>query len=281
MPIEEGSLILGDGRALAWQAWGDLDARLILRIQGAAGSRLAPPSISLWTRFGLRGLAADRPGFGRSTRLPGRGVRVVADDLARLLDTLGIESVPVLAYSAGGPHGLALAACHPDRVESLTVVSGACPLLAEERKRVVHANAVMADLVDAGWDAVHNCLMGLRRSMLDHGTLAVLGDTDPADMRILEGRDGHKGDRQYRAEALRQGAEGWADEAMALIKPWDFELSALSAPVQWWHGANDRVVPLSAAQRLADTLLNCVLTVLEDRAHYLPASTVLSEFAER
>lgn len=277
MSTEDGRLALPDGRILAWQAWGRSGSRTVLRIQGTAGSRLPPSSLPAWQRLGLRGLAVDRPGFGHSTRLPGRGVRVVADDLARLLDSLGIKALPVIAHSGGGPHGLAFAACYPERVESLTVVSGACPLLAEERRHVVHANAVLADLVERGWDAVHDYLAGLRATMIERGTPSVIGDTDPRDLRTLSSPAVQRRDAVNRTEALRQGAAGWADETMALVRPWDFDVADVHAQVRWWHGAHDSVVPMSAVERLTKQLGNCELRVLDDRAHYLPAPLILPD----
>lgn len=105
----DGGLVLPDGRGLAWRWWGEPDHRTVLRLQGTPGSRLHRyPDPSLWQRFGVRMLVADRPGFGGSSRLSDRGLSAVADDLAALLDVLGLDRVPVISFSGGGPHALAL-----------------------------------------------------------------------------------------------------------------------------------------------------------------------------
>lgn len=37
-------------------------------------------------------------------------------------------------------------------------------------------------------------------------------------------------------EALRQGVDGWVDEAFALHSPWDdVDLAAVATSVTWWH----------------------------------------------
>jgi len=127
-PYEDGRLILRDSRRLAWRRWGHPTHPTVLRIQGTPGSRLhRHPDPTLWASARVRMLVVDRPGFGQSSRLPGRGIAPVADDLAAVLDSLGLERVPVLSFSGGGPHALALAATHPDRVSAVTVLAVASP----------------------------------------------------------------------------------------------------------------------------------------------------------
>jgi hypothetical protein len=45
-------------------------------------------------------------------------------------------------------------------------------------------------------------------------------------------------------EALRQGFKGWTDETMAMVGEWDFDVADVGVHVDWWHGANDKTVPL-------------------------------------
>jgi pimeloyl-ACP methyl ester carboxylesterase len=103
--VVDARLTLRDGRILAWHDWGVPDGSPLLRLQGTPGSRMWHEGRpALWEQFGLRVIMADRPGFGASTRRPGRGVADVADDLVQLLDHLGLERVPVMAVSGGWPH---------------------------------------------------------------------------------------------------------------------------------------------------------------------------------
>ena len=264
--FDDGRLGLPDGRALAWRWWGEPGAPTVLRLQGAASSRLSGAP-GLWQKLGIRVLAADRPGFGRSTRLPGRGISVVADDLAHLLDTLAIDSVPVLAHSAGGPHALAMSARHADRVQSLAIVSGACHLNADERAAVVKPNREAA--LANGWEALHAYLTDLRRTILDAGREAVMADAFAGDLASMRRPDRRAREQRNRAEALRQGAAGWADEALAIMGEWDFDLDDVRHPVRWWHGVHDNTVPISVARRLTDRLPDCELIAVEGKGHRL------------
>jgi pimeloyl-ACP methyl ester carboxylesterase len=72
-----------------------------------------------------------------------------------------------------------------------------------------------------------------------------------------------------RHEALRQGADGWADEAMAIIGAWDFALNEVRVPVTWFHGVEDKTVHISAARRLAQQLPNCELIEMPAAGHQI------------
>jgi pimeloyl-ACP methyl ester carboxylesterase len=71
-------------------------------------------------------------------------------------------------------------------------------------------------------------------------------------------------------EALAQGVEGWADEAVALSLRWDdVPPTQVVTSVRWCHTPHDRNAPLAAAQRLVAQLPNAHLEVWEDGGHFL------------
>lgn len=69
-----------------------------------------------------RVVAPDLRGFGESPQ-PGEAY-ADADDVARLLDALGVERATVVGASFGGRVALELASRHPDRIASLVLL---CP----------------------------------------------------------------------------------------------------------------------------------------------------------
>jgi len=213
-------------------------------------------------------LTADRPGFGRSSRLPGRGLSAVADDLAALLDALGLDRLPVISFSGGGPHALAFAARHPDRVSAVTVLVGAAPLAPDERARLVAVNRSSLEAAEHGWDALHRHLEIVRQRILSSGSWSTLDDVPVSDREIMADPAWQRVDRANTVEALRQGAEGWADEALALIGPWDFRPAEVLASVTWWHGTDDANVPFSAAQRVVAQLPNGGVQVWHNEGHF-------------
>jgi pimeloyl-ACP methyl ester carboxylesterase len=270
VPYEDGRLELTDRRTLAWRWWGEPGATPVLRLQGTPGSRLyRHPDATVQKDLGVRYLMADRPGYGGSTRLPGRGVAVIGDDLVALLDHHHLERVRVMGTSGGGPHALAVAARYPDRVSAVSVIVGAAPLELDEVGRQVGVNAAGYAAAEQGWDPLNKLLTEVRERLLgDEGMAGVLSDAPAPDLAIMQDPIWQRISRANTAEALKQGAAGWTDESMALHADWDFDPGLVRASVTWWAADSDKNAPLSAAQRAADRLPKVELRVWHDEGHF-------------
>lgn len=267
---EDGRLQLSDGRTLAWRWWGESGWTPILRLQGTPGSRLLRnPNPAIQRDLGVRYLMADRPGFGGSTRLPGRGVAELSDDLAALLDHHQLGRVPVMGTSGGGPHALAVAAKHQARISAVSVIVGASPLMPDEASHLVGVNAEGFVAAERGWTDLQRLLVMVRARLLgEEGLGGVLSDAPPEDRAIMQDPAWQRIARANVGEALQQGAEGWTDESMALHHDWDFDLEGVRATVTWWHGDNDMNAPLSAARRAAARLPSVDLRVWHGEGHF-------------
>ncbi|WP_235825359.1 alpha/beta fold hydrolase [Agromyces badenianii] len=76
-----------------------------------------------------RVIAPDLRGRGRSNALPGPyGLERHADDVAAMLDGLGVDRVYVLGHSMGAFVSVRFAERHPDRVMGLALVDGGLPV---------------------------------------------------------------------------------------------------------------------------------------------------------
>src|SRR3954451_20445603 len=140
-----------DGRTVAWTEWGPEDGVPLLRVPGTPGSRFGlRADRSVWAARRLRAITTERPGFGASSRLPGRGFNEHADDLAAILDHLGLGAVHVVGGSGSSPHQLAFAARHADRVRAMTILVGAAPASDEEYAQLVGVNQKAHGLVMSG-----------------------------------------------------------------------------------------------------------------------------------
>jgi pimeloyl-ACP methyl ester carboxylesterase len=260
----DGRLTLRDGRTLAWHEWGVPDGIPVLRLQGTPGSRFARHPI--WERLGVRVIMADRPGYGASTRMPGRGLASVADDLVELLDHLGLDRVPVSGQSGGGPHMLALGARHPARISAATVVAGNAPLTDADIPLLIGINAeAERRFRDGGWDALYPLLREVRDETLADplaGFREARSDVPPEDQAVMSDPDFQQTLSQDRTEALRPGAEGWCDECLAM-DDWDIAPEEVRVHVVWYHSRRDALVPLQAAQRLVDRLPSAELRLWE------------------
>ena len=91
----------------------------------------ARPLFEAADRLGLRWVSCDRPGYGGSTPLPGRGIASAAAGTAALANALGIERLAVMGHSGGGPHALACGALLADRVIAVVSAAGLAPFDSE------------------------------------------------------------------------------------------------------------------------------------------------------
>jgi len=131
-------------RLAAWAAGGEGARRLIL-VHGTPGSAAG------WRRYlvdpipGLRTIAFDRPGFGRTQ--PSSAVVAFEDQAAALTPLLEPDAEgrwPILVgHSLGGPIVARAAADHPDRVGGIAILSGSLDPALEKPRWFNHA----ADLI--------------------------------------------------------------------------------------------------------------------------------------
>jgi pimeloyl-ACP methyl ester carboxylesterase len=286
--VSEGILELRDGRTLAWREYGPATGRPLLRFQGTPGSRYSRHADeSAYERLDVRAIVFDRPGYGASTRLPGRGISAIADDAAELLDHLDLDVVHAIGGSGGGPHVLAFAAKHPERVRAATVVVGGAPLQEDDTRGLIELNRDAWHAAHDSWDALYALLAPVREHILADPLAGFRGTMDAApesDKAVMDDPDWQRVFVEDVTEAFRPGAEGWTDEGMALTLTWDFDPAAVKCSVTWWHGAHDANAPLAAVKRLLEEMDGVDLRVWTNAGHlepYLRHDEILSELLSR
>lgn len=270
---------LADGRVLAVDDVGEPGGAPVLYLHGTPDSRLSRhPSDAETAAAGVRLLAVDRPGIGRSTSHPGRTLATVADDLAQLLAHLGVERAAVLAWSAGAPFAAALAARHPAASGPLGLVAPLVPITAYASAEVAEAAgpgrrlfaemaAEMAATVVA--DEVAPYLLpdpASPEAVAEH----LAAEADPARARELADLPG-AGDHLVAAsvEAVASGWAGLHQEVATQAAPPDVDLAAAAdRTVIVWSGALDPVSPPAFGRWWAD-LLGGEHVVLPDAGHAL------------
>ena len=264
----DGSVALPDGRRLAYCDWGDPDGVPVVLFHGAPGSRRFHPDEQVTAAAGVRLVTFDRPGFGASDRLEGRSLLDTAPDVAALADHLGLDRFAVVGVSAGGPHALACSVVLRDRLQNVAVASTPGPLsevpgawaALPERMRIA---AERARVDPPG--AVRGVVRYMQRYAAEPATYlqggpradrAVISDPPRREMLLADV-----------AEALRPGAEGFADDMVGLWRPWGFRLDEVPRGVHVWHGAEDtRGAP--DFECLAARFPGAHATVWPDQGHY-------------
>ncbi|MEV7779731.1 alpha/beta fold hydrolase [Kitasatospora sp. NPDC088351] len=264
-----------DNRVLAVETLGDPRGRPVFLLHGMPGSRVGPhPRSTVLYRLGVRLISFDRPGYGDSTRLPGRRVSAAAADVRTIADELGLAGFAVLGRSGGAPHALACAALLPERVSRVAVLVSLAPRNAAgldwyagmtpsnvrayqeaERGRERIADAMQFRSQQIKDDPV-SLLQGLR-SELPSTDREVVADTGLR--RMLQSN--------YR-EAFRHSADGWIDDVLAFTTDWGFKVEDIAVPAWLWHGADDQFSPVEHSRWLADHIPGAALFLEPGAAHF-------------
>ena len=195
-----------------------------------------------------------RPHGGLDQRRRDRRSREYSDDLAAILDHLGLERVHLIGGSGGGPHVLAFAAHHPDRVVAATVRVGYPLLMDDEYDQMLPANADVFRAARAG--DVRRVRELLAEGPEDSPMAALdaaMATAPQSDRDVMEDPAWRTSVEKGLTEAFAQGIDGWVDECLAIDGRWtDIDLTAIRTSVTWWHGRADRNCPFPAAQLLTD-----------------------------
>ena len=242
---------------LHWHEFGDPDGVPVLHFHGTPGSGREAAALDAAARTaGVRLIAPDRPGMGRTPHVPGRRLAHWPADVVALLDELAIERVGVLAWSGGGPYALACLARIPGRLTGVALLAPAGLL-----PRVPWANRLLPRL--------YLPVAALVARARDWGPTAAL-----AQYRLRRARTRLRGEDAAAAEplapsaaaalaaswreAFRQGAAGPVQDEQVINEDWSALLPrarrARGVPVRIWHGRRDQIVPHRHSRRLARAL---------------------------
>src|SRR5215469_3226586 len=129
MPIDH--IQLADGRRLDMRVSGPADGLPLVYHAGTPGAATPVRALERAAHArGLRLVTTSRPGYGDSTRRPGRSIVDVVADTDAALATLGAERCVTMGWSGGGPHALACGA-RLAATASVLVVAGIAPYQAD------------------------------------------------------------------------------------------------------------------------------------------------------
>jgi pimeloyl-ACP methyl ester carboxylesterase len=284
MEVVSFSLRLADGRSLDVEVSGPAGRTPLVVHHGTPGERSQyAPFAGAAAARGLRYVSYSRPGYGGSSRQPGRAVADCAADTAAILAHLGVGRCYTVGASGGGPHALACAALLPDQVLACATVAGAGPFGAEDLDFLAgmgRENHEEFGAALAGEAELQGYLEREAESLADltgEQVAAALGDlVSPVDAAALTG-----GFAAYVAtsfhQALASGIWGWFDDDLAFTRPWGFDLDRIGGPVAVWQGGQDRMVPFAHGQWLAAHLPSARARLLPEEGHL---SIAVGKFGE-
>lgn len=265
--IKRDTILLPDGRRLGYAEYGDPDGPPVMYCHGFPSCRLEPGMVEI---SGVRLVALDRPGYGRSDPRPGRRLVDWPADVAAAADALGIDRFAVAGVSGGAPYAAACAALLPGRVTGLALICGIAPPNMGWEAGGAAAQLMMLDrLPGSATLAVglgRRLVLGLRSASLLRALLR-FGRLPEADRRVLAGRAGIHVLDSFR-EALRNGPQGALDDVRNFAQPWNFHVGDIAVPTVIWHGDMDNQVPVAAAEVYARLISHAQLCIKDGEGHF-------------
>jgi pimeloyl-ACP methyl ester carboxylesterase len=261
---------LADGRNFEYEDNGIKSEQAILFLHGTPG---ADKTWSQWLPevTDCLALAASRAGYGKSDRHKGR---TVADDLAdqqALLDLFHIKEFVSIGWSGGGPHSINMT--RDPRSKGAITLAGVAewghadldfladmgPENEEEFGEALKGEAAISSWMLKNAPAFKN-ITGPEVIAAFGG---LIGDADKAALTPDVAEDMATGLRH----AVVDSFDGWADDDLAFVQKFGFDLGAINKPVLLWQGDDDFMVPKAHGEWLAKHIPTAKLNFLPGHGH--------------
>lgn len=256
-------MVAANGAELCVQTFGDPADPAVLLIHGASASMLWWEA-ELCERLAADGryvIRYDHRDTGRSTNYPagqpGYAFRDLAEDAVGILDALGVDRAHLVGRSMGGGIAVLAADRHPDRVQSLTLVTtspGRPGLSPASPDLHAYTSQGGPDVDDP--DAVAEFVVGLMRV---YSGPSPYWDEDHARAIM----------RQEVARTLNFGAT-LTNHFVLDFGGAEVDFGTVAAPTLVVHGSQDPAFPLDHGQWLADHIPGARLLVMEKAGHEVP-----------
>jgi len=270
-PATDRTVNLADGRTLGYAEFGDPDGFPVLNNHGGLMCRFdVEPVAADAADLGVRIISPDRPGIASSGPKPGRDTLDWANDVAELLDSLGIDRFATMGWSMGGQYALAVAHGLGDRVVATAVIAG-CPPLDDE--------ATFAELNEMDRKLTKLSHEHPAAARTEFALLGKLEGLFPERMAKLSSRKESPSDRAVTVDhadwmganlaAAASEPHGLVEEYLAWVQPWRFELAEIGGPVSIWQGTEDTLVPPSWGERLAAGVSGAELHAIDGEGHLI------------
>lgn len=239
-----------NGHQLYVRDWGT--GQSVLLLSGwAMDSRCWGETMVQLNAAGFRTIAYDRRGHGRSTDPGVYDYDILADDLAKIIETLDLSDVVLVGHSGAGGEIIRYLSQHgAERVARVVLVGATGPSMVARKAGEV---GIPVELVEP---AIARIAGGLSEWIAEN----IRPFTPEADEGTLQWLDAMPRDASRRAIVDFQRA--------ILTTDFTDEARGISVPVKLIHGDRDASAPLVwTALRYADLIPNVELCIYEGVAH--------------
>lgn len=243
-----------DGTRLYWTQWGSGQPILFSSSAGMS-TEMWNYQMSAFAERGYRCIAFDRRGHGRSDIPPdGYDYNTFADDLAALLEKLGLEDLTVVSHSMGGGEVVRYLTRHgSSRVRRVVLISPTTPFMLQTADNPNGIPQATLEALRASWRK------DFPKWVADNTAPFFVPETSPALMR-------------WGAGLLASWPSRLAIACNVALTTTDFrnELRKIAVPTLVIHGDRDASAPLALTGRpTAELIPGCRFKVYEGAPHGL------------
>jgi pimeloyl-ACP methyl ester carboxylesterase len=210
-----------------------------------------------------RVFAPDWPGYGDSAKPKMRySTEYYVDFLSQLMDALGLEKASLVGISMGGAISLGFSLQSPQRVEKLVLVDSH-GLGKEVPGRKMSYVAVRLPLLNK----VVWAILGRSRTMIRWSLRTVFHDPQAVTSSLVDEvfQEAKKPGVGEAWRSWQRNEIGWSSLRTNFVE----KLHTLAVPTLILHGAEDRYVPVSWAQRAHTLIQDSELCILPQCGHWL------------
>ncbi|SHM23563.1 alpha/beta fold hydrolase [Cryptosporangium aurantiacum] len=218
---------------------------------------------------GLRGIAHDRRGHGRSTQTyVGNHMDTYADDLAALIEKLDLRDIILVGHSTGGGEVARYLGRHGSERVAKAVLLGAVPPIMLQSDTNPEGTPLEA------FDGIRNGVLADRSQFYKDLSVAFYGAN-------REGSNISDGTREAFWLWSMQVGVAAAYDCVKQFSESDFhdDLAKIDVPVLVVHGDDDQIVPIAAAAlKTAEIVKDATLKVYEGAPHGIVGSSYEQRF---
>jgi pimeloyl-ACP methyl ester carboxylesterase len=267
----DNTVIVNKGRALEVREYGDRRGHPAFFFHGLIGSHYQASYVAEQAkRAGLRIIAPNRPGVGRSEFVRRKSPLEAVADVEYLAGVLGLDKFSVIGISGGAPYALAVLYRLGERIRTTTLISGMGPAQLpgalhgmDQRRRIILA---------AG-----SRYPRLARNAFRIAARRFHAHPEPFLKRLVKTWSAPDQELFRRREIFElflkdidqvfanpSGPDGLAQD-LSFYRNCGFSLEDLptSRRIAIWHGLTDNIVPPAMAWKMVQALPNA-------EAHLLP-----------
>ncbi len=241
-------------------------------------------------------ISITRPGYYESDKYNGSSVADMAKYAGEVADKFGIDKFRVMGKSGGGAYALGTGALFPQRVKGIGVLAGPAPMdfgaMDEWIKGMDSTN--VAAFTSTQEQTIQTIRDNYARFVSAYDALVSSKDMRTRDFfkHFPPGLNSNEQEDIARSrieleiiEAYRysmlNGPDGWIDDSLAKAKPWDVDLSQITAPVLLHYEENDNKVPPNHKEILKRALVNAdIRESVGNATHFNIADKLLNFFVQ-